>query len=98
VLVVSNEDFNQHAGLASVVPLTSARRAAQPWEVLIPAATAGLPRDSLALIAQIRTISQERFRPPAYGRLEDRGLRLTIARLVVEHFDFDDLDALGSEP
>ena len=98
MLVVSNEDFNRRAGLATVVPLTTARRAAQAWEVFLPATSAGLPRDSLALIAQVRTISQERFRPPAYGRLEDRALRSTIARLLIEHLDFDDLDALGFEP
>lgn len=98
VLIVSNEDFNKLAGLATVVPLTEARRAAQPWELLIPAATAGLPRDSLALIAQVRTISQERLRPPEYGRLVERTLRLTIARMLIEHLDFNDLDALLLEP
>ena len=98
MLVVSNEDFNQRAGLATVIPLTTARRAVHPWEVLIPAASAELRRDSIALVPQVRTISQERFRPPEYGRLDDRNLRLAIGRLVIEHFDFDDLDMLAFEP
>jgi mRNA-degrading endonuclease toxin of MazEF toxin-antitoxin module len=96
--VLSNEDFNRLAGLATVVPLTTARRRPRSWEVLIPAGSAGLPNDSIALVPHLRTISHDRFRLPTYGRLVDPVLRLAIARLVVEHFDFDDLEPLVREP
>lgn len=96
--MISNEDFNRLAGLATIVPLTTARRRPRSWEVLIPAGAAGLRHDSIALVPHVRTVSHDRFRPPTYGRLVDPTLRLAIARLVVEHFDFDDLGAVLREP
>ena len=98
VLVLSNADFNELAGLATIAPLTTARRVPQPWEVFIPAESAGLEADSLLLVQHLRTISFRRFRPPTYGRIVDPDLRRAIAMRVLEHFDFDDLDALSAEP
>ena len=98
VLVLSNADLNELTDLATVAPLTTARRAPQPWEVLIPAGSGGLDTDSLLLVQHLRTISHRRFRPPTYGRIVDPDLRRAIAVRVLEHFDFDDLDALSAEP
>lgn len=97
-LVVSNEPFNQATGRATVVPLTTARRPALSSEVLLPAGTGGLLVDPRLLIHHLRTISQTRFRHPIYGRITDLGLRREIARRVLRHVAFDDLDALDLEP
>ena len=97
-LVISRDAFHRRSGLAAVVPLTTARRAPLSSEVLIPAEAAGLAADSLALVYQLRTISQERIRRSRYGRLTDPALRVAIAAAVLDHFAFGDLDALRSEP
>ena len=97
-LVISNDSFNRYSDLVTVVPLTTARRAPLWSEVLIPADAAGLAADSLALTYHMRTISRARFRRSRYGRLTDPALRRAVAVAVLDHFDFDDLDALGAEP
>jgi mRNA-degrading endonuclease toxin of MazEF toxin-antitoxin module len=96
--VISNASFNQRTGRATVVPLTTARRAPLTAEVQLPAGIAGLRVDSLLLIDQMRTVSQTRFRRPVYGRITEPTLRREIARRVIRHFDFDDLDGLEFEP
>ncbi|MGH2354652.1 MAG: type II toxin-antitoxin system PemK/MazF family toxin [Chloroflexota bacterium] len=99
ILVVSKEAFNQATGLLTIVPLTSlkAGRKLYPNEVLLPAAIAGPPADSIALCHQIRTISGAR----AYsmvGRLTDGGLRQRIAEALLDHLELVDLDLLTEEP
>jgi mRNA interferase MazF len=98
VLVVSNEPFNRLTELATVVPLTTARRQPRATEVFLPAGTAGLPVASLALTGQVRTIAQSRLRPPVYGRITEGLLRRRIAAAVLRHLLFDDLDLLEDEP
>ncbi len=97
VLILSNEAFNRNSGLVTAVPLTSARREPKPWEVLVPANLSGLPSDSLLLPQQLRTLSLERLRDPAYGRITDPVLRQRIAVKVLEHIGLQDLARLAME-
>jgi mRNA-degrading endonuclease toxin of MazEF toxin-antitoxin module len=98
VLVVSNEPFNRLTDLATVLPLTTARRQPRATEVLLPAGVAGLPVASLVLTGQVRTIAQARFRPPLHGRITEGVFRRRIAAAVLRHLLFDDLDLLEDEP
>jgi len=63
VLVVSSEEVNQTLTTVTVMPLSSARsgRRVYPTEVLLPSGVTGLPKDSLVLTHQIRTIAKERL-------------------------------------
>lgn len=63
VMVVSSEEVNHVLPTLTVMPLSSARpgRRVYPTEVLLSMDAAGLPKDSLVLTHQIRTIAKERL-------------------------------------
>lgn len=72
-VVVSNDRANATAtrigrGVVTVIPVTSNVTRIYPFQVLIPAATSGLPVDSKAQAEQVRAIAVERV-GPAIGRL-----------------------------
>ena len=77
--------------MLTVLPLTTARREARSWELVLPAQATGLPSDSLALPQQIRTISRERVRRIA-GRLSESTLRQAIAARISLHLGLYDTD------
>lgn len=86
VLVVSNEAYNQAIPNLTVLPLTTARRALYPSEVLIPRGVAGVTNDSIVMAHQVRTISRARLRR-TLGNVEDAALRNAVAEAIREHFD-----------
>jgi len=68
-VVVSNDQANTVAarlrrGLTTVVPVTSNTGRIFPFQVLIPAGTAGLRVDSKAQAEQVRSVSVDRLGPP----------------------------------
>ena len=87
VLVVQNDAFNR-SRLKTVlaVILTSNLRLVQaPGNVLIPAKSAGLPKDSVANVSQVITVDRDFLTEPA-GRIRgqllkdvENGLRLVLA-------------------
>jgi mRNA interferase MazF len=99
-IIVSNEAFNQHSGLFTVVPVTSEKeyRPARPTEVALPAGTAGLPYASIALPHHLRTISALRVKPPLYGRILDKAVRRALANQLLLHLGLESLESLDFEP
>ena len=87
VLIVQSDAFN-HSRLRTVlaVVLTSnVRLVDAPGNVLIPAKTAGLPKDSVANVSQVITVDRDFLTEPA-GRVRgqllkdvENGLRLVLA-------------------
>ncbi len=75
VLIVQGDSFNaSRIATAVVVPLTSNQRlAAAPGNVSLPAATTGLPKDSVANVSQIVAIDRT--------LLTERVGRITAAQL-----------------
>jgi mRNA interferase MazF len=74
-VIVSNDAANQTAarlarGVLTVVPITSNVERVYPFQVLLPAGTGGLSRDSKAQAEQVRSIDAERF-GRQLGRLPD---------------------------
>lgn len=69
VLIVSNDANNRAANTVTVLPITSNVTRVHPFEVLLPVNESGLPKPSKAQAQQIRTISKERLRGIALGRL-----------------------------
>jgi mRNA interferase MazF len=63
VIVISDETYNTVMPVVTILPLTSLKqgRRVYPNEALLPAGTGSIPRDSIALVHQIRTISKERL-------------------------------------
>lgn len=64
-VIVSNDGANTTAarlqrGVITVVPVTSNVARIYPFQVMLPAAQCGLPRDSKAQAEQVRSIAVER--------------------------------------
>ena len=64
-VVISNDGANATAarlqrGVITVVPVTSNVKRIYPFQVMLPAAQCGLPRDSKAQAEQVRSIAVER--------------------------------------
>lgn len=89
-VIVSNDSANATAdrlsrGVVTVVPVTSSADRVYPFQVLLPAAATGLPRDSKAQAEQVRSVAVDRVQRQV-GRLPaelvaelDRALRLHLA-------------------
>lgn len=89
-VLVSNDGANGTAarlgrGVVTVVPVTANVASVYPFQVLLPASTTGLARDSKAQAEQVRSIAVERLgkqlgRVPADLMTEvDEALRLHLA-------------------
>lgn len=100
-LVVSNDGFNAHFDVVTVIPLTGVRgkrRRAYPFEVLLPAGAAGNPEDSIAMPQQVRTISKMRLLE-SMGVLADPGLQMEVESRLLEHLGIDfEIEYPGGSP
>lgn len=86
-LVVSNDGFNRHFPLVTVLPLTRAegkRRPVYAFEVALVAGSAGNPSDSIVMPQQLRTIARSRVRG-RLGTLADPALREAVEERLLEH-------------
>jgi len=69
VLIVSNDASNRAANTVTVLPISSNISRVYPFEIPLSPKESGLPKPSKAQAQQIRTISKERLRGEALGRL-----------------------------
>ncbi len=79
VLVISEEEINQILPVVNVLPITArkAGRKIYPNEVLIPAGTDGLVKESIVLCYQIRTLDKKRL-SKALGKIDSPELQENI--------------------
>ena len=86
VLIVQSDAFNRSRlrTVLAVVLTSNVRLVDAPGNVLIPAKTAGLPKDSVANVSQVITVDRDFLTEPA-GRLRgellkdiEKGLRLVL--------------------
>jgi mRNA interferase MazF len=79
IMVISEEEINQVLPVVNVIPLTSMKkdRKIYPNEVFLPSNVTGLPKDSIALCYQIRTLDKTRF-IRKIGEIRDHAFRETI--------------------
>lgn len=61
-LIIQNDVGNTHSQATIVAAITSTAREAFPYEVALPGGEGGLPKDSLILLNQVRTIDKRRLR------------------------------------
>lgn len=72
VLIVSNDANNRAADTITVVPITSNTNRIYPFDVLLKAGDAGLPKKSKAQCNQIRTISKLRITKKLIGAVNKK--------------------------
>lgn len=79
VLIISEEEINQILPVVNVLPITSRKTNTRifPNEVLIPANTGGLQKESIVLCYQIRTLDKKRL-IKEIGKIEDFNLHEEI--------------------
>lgn len=83
VLVVQNDVGNRHSSTVIVAPITSrVGKARLPTHVFLPGSDLGLPRDSVILLEQLRTIARGRLKGRV-GRLDTATLREVDRALAV---------------
>ncbi len=88
VLVVSNDVVNHVLPVSTVLPLSSvkARDKIYPTEVFLSAKISGLPKDSVAMCQQIRTVSHERLGHPV-ASLDDIDLQEEIKEALRQYLE-----------
>ncbi len=88
VLVVSAEHINQVLSVVTIVPLTAIKpgRKVYPTEALLTAAVTGLPKDSLAMTQQVRTIDKARLAEQC-GSIADELVRENVRHALRVHLD-----------
>jgi len=96
-LVLSNDGFNAHFDVVTVIPLTKRegkQRRVYAFEVLLPSDVVGTGFESIVMPHQIRTISKRRL-IARIGCLADTDRQLDIENRLLEHlgiqFEAEDL-------
>lgn len=87
VIVVSNDGFNEHSRMVTVVPATKLDgkvRSAYSFEVLLPRGTLTPRHASIAMPQQIRSISALRLLEKI-TQVRDQALRTDIENRLLEH-------------
>ena len=86
-LVVSNDGFNRHFPLVTVLPLTRVEGKSRPvyaFEVLLPAGVAGNAEESVVMPQQVRTVARARV-STRLGSLVDPALREAVEERLLDH-------------
>jgi mRNA interferase MazF len=88
VLVISNDIVNHILPVSTVLPLSSVKAADKiyPTEILLPAANTGLPKNSVAMVQQIRTVAHLRLVNKS-GELTDELLQEQIKEALRQYFE-----------
>lgn len=89
-IVVSNDGFNQHFDVVTVVPLTKRegkKRRVYPFEVLAPDLV-GTGHESILMPQQVRTISKHRLLERT-GVLTDTSIQIDLENRLLEHLGID---------
>lgn len=90
-LVLSNDGFNAHFDVVTILPMTELegkQRRVYPFEVLLPPEVVGTGFGSIVMPQQIRTISKLRL-VERIGILSDEQLRARIENRVLEHLGIE---------
>ena len=88
VLVLSTDSVNHNLTVSTVLPLSSVKENDKiyPTEVLLPISVSGLPKLSVAMVQQIRTISHSRLQNKV-GIITDEETRNKLLEAIRLYFD-----------
>ncbi|MEN6316598.1 MAG: type II toxin-antitoxin system PemK/MazF family toxin [Clostridiaceae bacterium] len=90
VLVISNNAVNEILPVITVLPVSSVKGQGRvyPTEIYLPMSKTSLPKDSIAMVHQIRTVSKERLGKNC-GVINDNIIRNSINNVIKEYFELD---------
>ena len=88
VLVISTDAVNHHLPVSTVLPLSSVKPGDKiyPTEIMLKTEITGLPKLSVAMIQQIRTVSHNRLTSLS-GKITDAQTRMDILEACRDYFD-----------
>jgi len=88
VLVVSNNAVNHNIPVSTVLPLSSVKPTDKiyPTEVMLEVGVTGLPKNSVAMVQQIRTVAHTRLESPI-GNLIDTDAQEKILEAIRMYFE-----------
>ena len=88
VLIISTDSVNHNLPVSTVLPLSSVKPGDKiyPTEVLLEKEITGLPKQSVAMMQQIRTISHTRL-TNLVGTITNIVIRLKISEVCRDYFD-----------
>ena len=88
VLVVSNNAVNHNLPVSTVLLLSSVKPTDKvyPTEVMLEAGVTGLPKNSVAMVQQIRTVAHSRLESPI-GNLQEENARGKILEAIRAYFE-----------
>lgn len=88
VLIISTDSVNHNLTVSTVLPLSSVKPNDKiyPTEVLLPTAVSGLPKLSVAMVQQIRTVAHARLQNKV-GEITDETIREKISTACRDYFD-----------
>lgn len=83
VLIVQNDTGNKHSPTVIAAAITSQTgKARLPTHITLTAGSVGLPKDSIVLLEQVRTLDKRRLREHM-GRVDDRVMRQVDTAIAV---------------
>ncbi|MCL2035450.1 MAG: type II toxin-antitoxin system PemK/MazF family toxin [Oscillospiraceae bacterium] len=88
VLIISTDAVNHNLPVSTVIPISSVKQGDKiyPTEVMLEEEKSGLPKLSVAMLQQIRTISHSRLNNMA-GRISDTKIQEKILDACRNFFD-----------
>ena len=91
ILVISNDAVNSNLPVFTCIPFSSVKPGAKiyPTEVFLSAAQSGLPKDSVLMLQQIRTVSASRISGNKISAINDPVLREKINQALKLYFELD---------
>lgn len=90
VLVISNDAVNDNLTVFTCIPFSSCKIGTKiyPTEVFLSSKESGLPRDSVLMLQQIRTVSQDRLRNKV-ATVSSDFVKERINSALKDYFDLD---------
>jgi len=83
VLIVQNDTGNKHSPTVIAAAITSQTgKARLPTHITLAAGSVGLPKDSIVLLEQVRTLDKRRLREHM-GRVDDKVMRQVDTAIAV---------------
>jgi len=91
ILVISNDAVNSNLPVLTCIPFSSVKPGAKiyPTEVFLSTEDSGLPKDSVLMLQQIRTVSIDRISGNRIGEIKDEEIKAKINQALILYFELD---------
>ncbi|HCA30605.1 MAG TPA: MazF family transcriptional regulator [Ruminococcaceae bacterium] len=91
ILVMSNNAVNDNLPVFTCIPFSSLKAGSKiyPTEVFLSVKDSGLPKDSVLMLQQIRTISIDRLSGDKIGEIKDDEIKSKIKQALFTYFELD---------